>query len=81
MATVNDPIIQDFMVNGTLSKLWDVQSYRSCDAEGQGIICRVQDAASTCVLCPCIGTGVVLEFQRSGVLEVQNENKGWLELT
>ena len=34
--------------------------------------------ASTCVLCPCIGTGVVLEFQSVGVPEW---SKGWLELT
>ena len=61
-----------------LSKLWEVQSYGSHDTEGRGVIRRIQDVASTCVLRPHIGTGVVLEFQSVGVPEW---SKGWLELT
>ena len=55
-----------------LSKLWEVWSYGSRDTEGQGVIRRVQDVASTFVLHPCIGTRVVLEFQSVGVPVLQN---------
>ena len=56
-----------------VSKLWEIWSYRSRDSEGRGVIRRVQDVVPTCVLHPRIGTGVFLEFQRSGGLEVLNE--------
>ena len=64
--------------NKCMSELWEVRSYRSHDAEGWGVIHRVQDVALTCVLRPHIGTGVVLEFRSVGVPEW---SKGWSELT